>query len=237
MIERMAGHEIVCGYGRMGRSVVEELRRAGHQVVVVERGLDHVRMLQDAALPVVAGDATTEATLRAANVTKARGLVACLNDDAHNVYTVLTARSLNPKLFIVARATQDDAERRILQAGADRVVNPYQLGGSRLAHLVAKPAIVSFFDASLHGDTGFQLDQTSLPQGSPIAGLTLAEADLRRQWGLAVVAVQREGAVLQNPPSDYRLQTDDVLVVFGTSAQIQAFDTQCGDASARARIG
>jgi voltage-gated potassium channel len=120
----------------MGRAVVAELIDSQHPVVVVERHPDRVRMLQEAEIPFVAGDGTSEASLLSASIARARGLVACLNDDAHNVYAVLTARSLNPDLFIVARAAEEGAERRILHAGADRVVKPYQLGGTRLAHLV-----------------------------------------------------------------------------------------------------
>ena len=153
MIERLSGYQIVCGWGRMGRAVVEELRRAGLSVVVVERSADRIRTLQEMGIGVVSGDATSEAVLRAANIKRARGLVSTLNDDAHNVYTVLTARALNPALFIVARATEEEAERRILKGGADRVVNPYHLGGTRLAHLVVKPAIVNFFDARGRGAT------------------------------------------------------------------------------------
>ena len=135
MIERMSNHEIVCGYGRMGRAVVDELQRAGREVVIVERSADRVRGLQESGYAVVGSDATSEATLLAANITQARGLVSCLNDDAHNIYTVLTARSLNPEVFIVTRVTEESAEQRILHAGANRVVNPYHLGGTRLTHL------------------------------------------------------------------------------------------------------
>jgi voltage-gated potassium channel len=227
MIERMKGHEIVCGYGRMGRAVVEELRRAGHAVVVVERSTDRVRMLQEAGIPAILGDATSEMVLREANIAHARGLVSCLNDDAHNVYTALTARSLSPKLFIVARATEEGAERRLLRAGADRVVNPYDLGGTRLAHLVVKPAIVSFFDASL-GGLDLQLDQTSLRVGSPVDGTSLAEVNFRARWGLGVVAVQRDTEIFPNPGPQFKLQGGDVLVVFGRRDQISAFEAECG---------
>ena len=140
MIERMSGHDIVCGYGRMGRAAVDALRRAGRQVVVIEARSDQAGELAAAGRPVVTGDATSEASLRAANVERARGLVCCLADDANNLYTVLTARSLNPRLVIAARAAGEGAEQRILQAGADRVVNPYRLGGARLAHLLVEPA-------------------------------------------------------------------------------------------------
>ena len=117
MIERLVGHEIVCVYGRMGQAAVEELRRAGHLVVVVERSPERVRRLQERGIAAISGDGTSEAVLREANITHARGLVSCLNDDAHNVYTVLTAPSLNPRPFIVARATEEGAERRILRGG------------------------------------------------------------------------------------------------------------------------
>lgn len=140
MIERMTGHDVVCGYGRMGRAAVDALRRAGRPVVVVEARSELTGDLAEGGCPVVTGDATREASLRAANVEHASGLVCCLADDANNLYTVLTARSLNPDLVIVARAAGDGAEQRILQAGADEVVNPYQLGGARLAHLLFDPA-------------------------------------------------------------------------------------------------
>ncbi len=135
MIDQMSGHQIVCGYGRMGRAVLADLMEANRAVVVVERHPDRIRELQEAEIPFVSGDGTSEAALVSASVRRATGLVACLNDDAHNVYAALTARSLNPDLFMVARATEEGAQRRILHAGADRVVNPYQLGGARLAHL------------------------------------------------------------------------------------------------------
>ena len=153
--------------------------------------------------------------------------MSCLNDDAHNVYTVLTVRTLNSDLFIVARATEEGVERRILQAGANRVVNPYHLGGARLTYLVVKLAIVNFFDASVYG-SNLQLDQTSLGPNSSVVGQTLTEANVRQRWRLGVVAVQRGIEVVAGPPIDFRLQAGDVLVVFGSRQQIQAFDIECG---------
>ena len=140
MIERMSGHDVVCGYGRMGRAAVDALRSAGRQVVVVEARVEQTEALSAAGLPVVTGDGSQESSLRAANIEQARGLVCCLADDAHNLYAVLTARSLNPGLVIVARADGEGAEQRMLQAGADEVVNPYRLGGARLADLLVEPA-------------------------------------------------------------------------------------------------
>jgi len=140
MIDRLSGHEIVCGCGRMGYTVVLELRREGRTLVAVDRDSETIHRLRETGILVLEGDGTTEAVLRAAGVERARGLVACLDDDAHNVYTVLTARSLAPRLFIVARAADEGAEDRLRRAGADRVVNPYRLGGARLAQLLVGPS-------------------------------------------------------------------------------------------------
>jgi voltage-gated potassium channel len=224
MIERITAHDVVCGWGRMGRAVVEELRRGGRPFLVVERNPERVRLLQEAGVAVVEGDSTSESTLRSARIEYARGLVSCVNDDAHNVYTVLTARALNPKLFIVARATEESAEQRIRQAGADRVVNPYQLGGTRLAHLLAKPAIVSFFDASMGRRDEPRFDQVSVPPNGRLAGRTLLDANVRKTWGIGVVAVQRGQQVIPNPAPDLMLAGGDVLVVFGAPDQIRAFE-------------
>jgi voltage-gated potassium channel len=226
MIEKMSNHEVVCGWGRMGRAVVDELRRGGREVVVVERNPERVQRLRDEGIPVVEGDTTSESALRGARIESAHGLVSCVNDDAHNVYTVLTARSLNPRLFIVARATEESAENRILQAGADRVVNPYHLGGTRLAHLMAKPAIVSFFDASLGKREDLQLDQVALGVNSPVAGRSLVDANLRKRWGVGVVAIQRGKDVISSPDAEFILKQGDVLVLFGSLQQIQAFEKE-----------
>ncbi len=226
MIERMTRHEIVCGWGRMGLAVVEELRRAGRSVVVVEAKAEKAQRLRELGIPVVAGDATAEETLRAAGVDRARGLVACLNDDAHNVYTVLTARSLNPGLFIVARAGEEGAETRLQRAGADRVVNPYRHGGARLAQLVVKPTVVDFLDFSLGAGkvAGLELEQVLISATSPLVGTTLAEADLRRRCGVGVVAVQRDDALLPNPEPNLALREGDVMVVLGVRSHLEEFE-------------
>jgi voltage-gated potassium channel len=227
MIESLSGHEIVCGWGRMGQAVVEELRRARRDVVVVEHKPEKVERLRAAEIPVVSGDATSETTLRAAGIERARGLVSCLNDDAHNVYTVLTARSINPQLFIVARAGEEGAETRLQRAGANRVVNPYQHGGVRLAQLVVKPTVVDFLDFSMGAGKmpGLELEQVRLASSSPLVGVTLAEADLRRKCGVGVVAVQRGPTLFPNPEPNLALHEGDVLVVLGVRDHLEEFES------------
>jgi voltage-gated potassium channel len=226
MIEKMADHEIVCGWGRMGKAVVEELRRGGRPVVVIERDPDKALELRELGVSVVEGDAAVEATLRSAGIERARGLVACLNDDAYNVYTILTARSLNERLFIVARVAEEGAQQRLLRAGADRVVNPYHLGGLRLAHMLVKPAVVEFLDVSLGpaGGVHLELEQVLIAEGNPLVGSTLAEADLRRRSGIGVVALRRGGQLVPNPEASTSLAAGDVLVVLGTRPQLESFE-------------
>jgi len=226
MLDKLSGHEIVCGWGRMGQAVVDELRRARREVVTVEKHPDKLQQLDAAGLLYVAGDATEEAVLRRAGVERARGLVACLNDDAHNVYTVLTARSLNPALFIVARASEPGAEARLLRAGADRVMNPYRLGGTRLAHMLAKPGVVDFLDVSLRAEGGEQLvlEQLAVAPTGPLAGRSLAEVDVRRRFRVAVVSLQRGATLIPNPDPQMRLEAGDLLVVLGTRGDLDAFE-------------
>lgn len=225
MIETLSNHEIVCGWGRMGQAVVAELRRAGRQVIVIELNPDKALRLQRADIPVFAGDATTELALNSVGITRARGLVACLSDDAHNVYTVLTARSLNPRLTIVARAGEDGAEARLLRAGADRVVNPYQNSGVRLAHILLKPTVVDFLDLSRGaGGSDLELEQVRLADSSELPGRTLGEADLRRRCGVGIVAIEREGHLAPNPEAAFRLAAGDLLVVLGRRAELDRFE-------------
>lgn len=225
MLDRMRDHEVVCGYGRMGKAVVEALLASSRPLVVVEKNPQKVAAVHELGVAVVQGDATSEETLRQAGVERARGLVACLADDAHNVYTVLTARSLNPKLFIVARASEEGAEARLLRAGANRVVNPYRLGGLRLAHVLVKPAVVDFLEVSL-GPRGqeLQLEETRLDEASPLVGRSLQELELRKRFGVGVVAVQRGQSFFPNPEASFRLEPGDVLVVMGTRQSLGNFE-------------
>ncbi|MCS7182506.1 MAG: potassium channel protein [Thermoanaerobaculum sp.] len=225
MLDRMRGHEVICGYGRMGRAVVEALRKESRQLVVIEKNPEKVELLDTLGVPVIRGDATQEEVLRQAGVERARGLVACLADDAHNVYTVLTARSLNPDLYIVARASEEGAELRLTRAGANRVVNPYRLGGLRLAHVLTKPAVVDFLELSLsRGGPELELEELTLDARNPLVGKSLSELDLRRRFQVGVVAVQRGQHFLPNPEPGFRFAHGDVLVVVGSKEGLAAFE-------------
>lgn len=216
MIKKLTGHIVVCGHGRMGRAVVDVLRRKGAPFVVVENDPERCRDIEEQRLQVVRGDATREEVLSAAGLERAGTLIACLADDAHNVYTILLARQLNPEITIIARAADDGAEERMRLAGADRVLNPYRLGGMRLAFSALKPTVTDFIEASLSGSTvELELAEVVVHPSSELAGKTLVEAGVRRRFGIIVVALKRGEQSSFNPGPDERIEAGDVLVALG----------------------
>jgi voltage-gated potassium channel len=216
MIKKLSGHIVVCGHGRMGRAVVDVLGRKGAKFVVVENDPERCRDIEEQRVQVVRGDATREEVLSAAGVERAGTLIACLADDAHNVYTILLARQLNPDITIIARAADDGAEERMRLAGADRVLNPYRLGGMRLAFSALKPTVTDFIEASLSGATvELELAEVVVHPSSELAGKTLVEAGVRRRFGVIVVALKRGEQSTFNPGPDERIEAGDVLVALG----------------------
>lgn len=216
MIKKMRDHIVVCGYGRMGRAVVEVLRERKIDFAVVELDSDRFNELSEAHLPAVRGDATNENVLRDAGIDRAKTLIACLADDAHNVYSVLIARQLNPSITVIARAVEDGAEQRLKLAGANRVLNPYRDGGTRLALTALKPNVADFLEASLMGSSvDFELAEVVVHPSSDLVGKTLAGAEVRQRFGIIVVALKNSERSIFNPGPEERIEAGDVLVALG----------------------
>lgn len=228
LIKKLNQHVVVCGYGRMGRVVVEVMQDQGKPYVVVETNLERCRPLMERRMPVIHGDATHEESLASAGIKRASTFIACLHDDAHNVYAILLARQLNPNINIIARAVEEDAEDRLRLAGAHRVINPYRLGGTRLANTALRPTVMDFLDVSL-SSTGVdvELGEVRVHGSSEVAGLSLAQADVRRSYGIIVVALQRQGSSLFNPGADEIIHVDDTLIVLGPAQSITSFSEAC----------
>ena len=226
-LENLSDHYIVCGAGRVGRVVVRELMHWGASLVVVERDPERASSLEDQhpGILIVGGDATKEQTLQTARVKAARGLCACLPDDADNLLVCLTARDMNPELHTVARAYNDESMDRLHRAGADLVISPTITGGIRMASSLLRPNVVSFLDAATIGaDIELRLEETRIPEGSPLSGRSLADARIPQRTGLVVIALRRggdEGRQIYNPGPDTRLTAGDIMIVLGREEQVQ----------------
>jgi voltage-gated potassium channel len=218
-IARMAGHTIVCGWGRVGRAVGSYLSGQGAEVVVLD--LDPARVAET-PFPALIGDVTDDDVLRKAGVMRARALVAAINTDAENVYVTLSARALRPDLVIVARARNEESESKLLRAGATRVVNPQRIGGQRIAAAAMQPNVVEFLDVVMHdGSREFRLEEVAIRPGSRLAGRTLHEAEVGDSSGALVLALRdHDGVFLANPSMQTTLDVGHVLIAIGTEQQL-----------------
>jgi voltage-gated potassium channel len=223
-VTKLSGHYILCGYGRVGRTVARELVHAGRKVVVIDilpASLERARL--DGFLE-VEGDATEERTLRTAGIERAHGLITTIDSDAHNVYVILSARALNPNLFVVARANAADSESRLVQAGANRVVSPYTMAGHRLAELATRPRVVDFIDAALsHGELAFSMEEVEVGPAGATGGATdgVTVGSLRDSGVFVLAIVTGDKGYAANPPTDRELRTGETLVVSGTVARLR----------------
>ncbi len=225
MIQKLKDHIVVCGNGRMGRAVVEVLLDRKVPFVVVEKDEAGCRELAESRIPFVHGDATEEKVLREARVETAKTFLACLADDAHNVFAILLARQLKPGITTIARAVEEGSEERLRLAGADQVINPYRLGGMRLAFTALKPTVMDFIEASLPG-TSMELELAEVvvhPQ-SALAGKTLAGAGVRQRYGVIVVALKRENGSTFNPGPDELIEAGDTLVALGPPQAVEMIE-------------
>jgi len=224
-IDRLDGHYIICGMGRVGRSVARELARKPVPFVIIESAdLKRQRFTHESWL-VIPGDATQEATLRQAQIERARGLIAATTTDATNLYIVLTARGLNPQLKIIARASEEGAEKHLLTAGADSVVSPYLFAGQRIAQSLLRPNVVSFLDtATTHLGMDLEIGEIHVTPDSAFAGKTLESSRLRQERGVIVLAIKRREGMRFNPAPDERIEPDDCLIAMGEPAQLRRLE-------------
>ncbi len=212
-------HVIICGWGRVGRAIADEVAAAGRDIVVVDHDADR---LTGCPHPSVVGDATDDAVLDAAGITRAASLVAAVDADADNSFITLSARSLQPSLFIVSRARTRDSEGKLLRAGADRVVNPQHIGGARMAAFVLRPSVAEFLDVVMHEQNlEFRLEEFDVAGGSALVGSTLRDAAIRDETGSLVLAVRTsDGQFLTNPSPDLAIEAGHVLIAIGTEAEL-----------------
>jgi voltage-gated potassium channel len=219
-IESLENHVIVCGYGRVGQSAVVSLQNGKRQVLIIEKEPKKIPISSERNHIFLEGDATKDEVLQQANIDRAWGMLVCTGDDSGNLFIVLSARALNAKLYIVTRSIGAENERKMLHAGANRVVSPHQIGGRHMANIIERPHVTDFFDVvTLDGGIEIWVEELPISEVSSLVGKTVGEANIRQETGVTIIALLRENHS-SLPDAHTRLQTGDELSVLGTREQL-----------------
>ncbi|MDM8525657.1 potassium channel protein [Desulfococcaceae bacterium HSG8] len=217
LISKLKDHFIICGFGRIGRIICEELYADNIDLVVIEQESAEVERVENEGFFCLQMDATSGEALIKAGIMNARGLVTSVNSDANNVFIILTAKELRPDIFILSRASDMKHEGQLKRAGANRVVSPYLIGGRRMAQILKRPTVVDFIDvATIDSQLGLMMEEAKLGPGSPFIGKNLIESNLRKDFGVIIVAIKKlSGDMIFNPIPSEKLEGGDVIVVLG----------------------
>ena len=222
-ISGLKNHYIVCGFGRIGRIICEELAVAGIPFVVIEQNPEKSAELGKNKYLYLNLDATSEETLREAGIMTAKGLVAAVRSDANNIFITLTAKDLRPDIFVLSRTSDTNHERKLLKAGATRVVAPYQIGGRRMAQVLKSPTVIDFIDTALTNTSlDLAIEEALISPDSKYAGLSLVESNIRRDFGIIMIALKKSsGRMVFNPLPAERMAGGDVAVVIGKREELE----------------
>jgi voltage-gated potassium channel len=224
-MSKLRDHYIICGSGRVGSHLVRDLQSANESFVVIENDQQRAAEFSQRGVNVIVGDATLEESLRDVGVEHARGLAACLPNDADNVYVVLTARDLNPNLRIVARAAEEQAEAKLLRAGANHVVAPTIIGGHRMAVALTKPAVSEFMDSITASELGLGFEQVEVDAASSLVGQALRSTPIRSELDVVIVSIRRQsGEIFFNPAGDATIESGDILIAIGRADSLSGLN-------------
>ncbi len=216
-IKSIKNHYILCGYGRIGRIISHELKASRIPLLVIDSNPDSKQGLEQQDIPYIIDDATNEDVLVEAGIERAKGLISVVLSDADNLFITMTARGLNPGLFILARAEEEKSHKKLLRAGANRVVLPYLIGGQKMAHTITKPAVTDFLELTIHDkDIELEMGELLVKDRSRLKGVTLADSGIRQEMNVIIVAIRKEnGEMAFNPSSETRIETGDTLIALG----------------------
>ncbi|PLT30255.1 potassium channel family protein [Peribacillus deserti] len=225
VIAKLKDHVIVCGYGRVGEQVLEQLIHTETPTVVVD--------MQEQELPVnlpkyvhyIVGDATDDEILKNAGIERASGLVTTLPTDADNVFVTLTAKGMNKNLKVIARAEKEQTEDKLIRAGASRVINPSSIGGRQMVFSILKPVSVDYVNAMLHaGKRNYGIEEVKLDRDSPFINKTIGDLQIRTKYGVMILAIVRKEETNSNPEPEEKLLENDVMVIFGSNDSLKEFE-------------
>ena len=225
-IGKLRDHYIICGYGRIGHLICREFQSRPTPFVVVEQNPNHIERLEREGYMYVEGDATDDETLQAAGIEHAKGLITAVTSDTDNVYITLTARGLNPKLFILARAGEEGAEKKLMRAGASKVISPYTIGASRMAQAILRPSVVDFIElATASEHLALQIEEIRIAADSVLAGKNLINSGIRQSMGIIIVGIKEsDGKMTFNPPPEKNIEPNSVLIILGERPAISKLE-------------
>lgn len=225
-IRKMKDHVILCGFGRIGQTVAQELSQEGVPFLVIDKDPEVLKVAEAQGYLYLEGDATEDAVLKKAGIERAKALVAAVGSDADNLFITLSARHLNPSIFIITRAESPGAERNLMAAGSNRVVSPYLMGAQRIANALLRPNVVDFIDlAVLKRQLHLRMEEIRVEKEEAIAGRSLRESGLRERYGVIVVAVKKPtGEAFYNPSPELVIEKGDVLIVLGEAKGLEELE-------------
>lgn len=226
MVEALKDHYIICGFGRMGSLICKEFAAKPIPFVIVEKGSDIIERLKEDHYLFLHGDATDDETLLKAGIMKAKGLISVVTTDTENVYITLTARGLNPDLYILARSGEEGSEIKLKRAGANKVVSPYHIGGNRMAQAILRPNVVDFIEiATGREHLELQMEELTIPENSRFVGENLISSGFRKETGVIIIGIKKAiGKMVFNPHPHAKLEPGDTLIVLGEPAAIQKLE-------------
>jgi voltage-gated potassium channel len=225
-VDKLEKHIIFCGYGRLGRMAADQLHEFKKKLVIVDHDEMHTKLAEEAGFLVVKGDATFDETLLLAGIQRATHLVSLLPKDSDNLYVILTSRELSPDLFILSRAEDDVGEKRLLRAGANRIMSPYRVSGQKIADGLLRPYVTDFLELATAGGKGeLQIEEIRIPDGCPVDGCTLQEASIRQKTNIIVAAIiSRDGEMQFNPSGDTLMQSGATLIGLGFKSDFRVLE-------------
>jgi voltage-gated potassium channel len=228
-VEQLSNHYIVCGYGRMGRFICEELSEAKVDFVVIENVNEKIDRLINRGFLFVNGDATSDEILISAGLKKAKGLVAVLSSDAENVFATLSSKVINPDIYIVARAVEEETESKLMKAGASRVVKPYEIGGTRMAELLLRPGVIEFIDSiAREKNVDLNIEEVIVHPDSTLVNKTLTDLPIRKEMNIIIVSIYKQsGKFIYNPLSSAKIEAGDKLIAIGENSSLQKLNMMC----------
>jgi len=221
-IDALSGHYIICGFGRIGSLICREFKVNGLEFVVVEKNPEAAERFEEDGYLFLKGDATMDETLLKAGIARAKGLISVVTSDTENVYITLTARGLNPDLYIMSRSGEEGSDIKLKRAGANKVVSPYTIGGNRMAQSILRPNVVDFIEiATGHEHLELQMEEITIPAHSAFVGETLVTSGFRKEIGVIIVGIKKgHGKMVFNPHSQTKIEGHDTLIVLGDPAAI-----------------